>query len=47
VIFRSNHASNCLALAGTLPKDGARLVGQVRAAQESMDMLRPRAQRSF
>jgi hypothetical protein len=33
VIFRSNHASNCLALAGTLPKDGHRLVSQVRQAQ--------------
>ena len=33
VIFRSNHASNCLALAGTVPKDGARLVAQVEQAQ--------------
>lgn len=29
VIFRSNHASNSLALAGTLPKDKCRLVDEV------------------
>lgn len=37
-VFRSNHASNFLALAGTLPKDQARLVGaldHVLAAPES------------
>ena len=32
VIFRSNHASNALHLAGTLPKDKARLVREVEAA---------------
>ena len=29
VIFRSNHASNSLALAGTLPKDKNRLIDEV------------------
>lgn len=42
VIFRSNHASNCLALAGTLPKDRDRLLAQVRAAREGAAELRPR-----
>jgi len=36
VIFRSNHASNALALAGTLPKDRDRLLAQVAAAQAVM-----------
>jgi 2-iminoacetate synthase ThiH len=36
VIFRSNHASNALALAGTLPKDRDRLLAQVTAAQTMM-----------
>ena len=31
-IFRSNHASNYLALAGTLPKDKGRLLAQLDAA---------------
>ena len=48
VIFRSNHASNCLALAGTLPKDGPRLVAAVRAAQaQPTTALRPPNLRSF
>jgi len=33
VIFRSNHASNALALAGNLPKDSPRLLAQVAAAR--------------
>ena len=47
VIFRTNHASNCLALAGTLPKDGPRLLDQVRqvqdqVAQAGLAAVRPR-----
>jgi radical SAM superfamily enzyme YgiQ (UPF0313 family) len=41
VIFRTNHASNCLALAGTLPKDGPRLLAQVDAALSDAAWLRP------
>jgi len=47
VIFRSNHASNCLALAGTLPKDRARLLGDVRAARAGQAALRPQRLRGF
>lgn len=47
VIFRSNHASNCLALAGTLPKDGERLLAQVHAAQADLTALRPQHYRGF
>ena len=32
VIFRSNHASNALHLAGTLPGDAPRLLGEIDAA---------------
>lgn len=41
VIFRSNHASNCLALAGNLPKDQDRLLAQIEAAQSGAAPLRP------
>lgn len=41
VIFRSNHASNALALAGNLPKDRDRLVAEVRAARRGDLSLRP------
>jgi coproporphyrinogen III oxidase-like Fe-S oxidoreductase len=41
VIFRSNHASNALALAGTLPKDRARLLGQIEEALAGNRPLRP------
>jgi hypothetical protein len=34
-IFRSNHASNYLALAGTLPKDKAKLVATLDAVLAS------------
>jgi hypothetical protein len=42
VIFRSNHASNALALAGTLPKDKNRLLAQIDAALAGEARLRPR-----
>lgn len=32
IIFRSNHASNALHLAGTLPKDTTRLIGEIDTA---------------
>ncbi|CCQ75005.1 radical SAM protein [Magnetospira sp. QH-2] len=41
VIFRSNHASNALALAGNLPRDRERLTGEIRAAREGLRDLRP------
>ncbi len=41
VIFRSNHASNALALAGNLPKDRDRLVAQVRACLQDGNGMRP------
>jgi len=47
IIFRSNHASNCLPLAGTLPKDTARLLGEVRAAKADLKSLRPNHLRGF
>ena len=42
VIFRSNHASNALALAGNLPKDRDRLLAEVGAALDGERALRPR-----
>jgi hypothetical protein len=47
VIFRSNHASNCLALAGTLPKDRDRLILDVQRSQGDARTLRPRSLRGF
>lgn len=41
VIFRSNHASNCLALAGTLPKDRDRLLADLDGALHGARSLRP------
>jgi hypothetical protein len=43
IIFRSNHASNALPLAGTLPKDSARLRAEIQSAHR----LRPRWMRSL
>jgi coproporphyrinogen III oxidase-like Fe-S oxidoreductase len=41
VIFRSNHASNALALAGNLPKDKDKLLQQLREAIAGHRSLRP------
>ncbi|RED54156.1 radical SAM family protein [Aestuariispira insulae] len=41
VIYRSNHASNALALAGNLPKDREKLLDQIKAAQAGEQQLRP------
>ena len=42
IIFRSNHASNALALAGNLPKDKERLLSQLSEAREGLRPLRAR-----
>jgi len=47
VIFRSNHASNALALAGNLPKDKARLLSQLQNAVDGKQPLRPNYLRSL
>jgi hypothetical protein len=48
VIFRSNHASNALALAGTLPKDRDRLLAEIDAVAETNGLaLRPRWRRGL
>jgi len=41
VIFRSNHASNCLPLAGNLPQDRDKLLEIGAAAQSQTSLLRP------
>jgi len=41
VIFRSNHASNCLPLAGNLPKDKARLLAEIERAMVIDGYRRP------
>ena len=41
VIFRSNHASNCLPLAGNLPKDRDKLLAQIAWARDNRAALRP------
>lgn len=47
VVFRSNHASNCLALAGTLPPDRDRLRAIVAAARRGAPLLRPESLRGL
>jgi hypothetical protein len=41
VTFRSNHASNCLPLAGTLPDDRELLLATIAAARAGAPVLRP------
>ena len=47
VIFRSNHASNCLPLAGNLPRDRDRLLATVAASRAGAAPIRPRFMRSL
>ncbi len=47
VIFRSNHASNCLPLAGNLPKDKGRLLAEIKAARSGGTGLRPKTLRGL
>lgn len=39
-VFRSNHASNYVSLRGDLPKDKAKMTGQLHAAMENKGMLK-------
>jgi coproporphyrinogen III oxidase-like Fe-S oxidoreductase len=41
IIFRSNHASNCLALAGNLPRDRKRLLGEIETVRSGVNTVRP------
>ena len=45
--FRSNHASNALALAGELPRDREKLLAQLERAQTGRVALRPEWLRSY
>ncbi|MCW8826901.1 MAG: radical SAM protein [Gammaproteobacteria bacterium] len=47
VIFRSNHASNALALAGNLPRDRQQLLQQLEEAMDNSKLLRPYAMRGL
>jgi radical SAM superfamily enzyme YgiQ (UPF0313 family) len=47
IIFRSNHASNALALAGNLPKDKERLLNEIQTAMNSPSKLTPEGLRSL
>jgi hypothetical protein len=47
VIFRSNHASNALALAGNLPRDRDKLLARIDAALDGGAGVRPRWIRGF
>ena len=46
-VFRSNHASNYLALAGDLPKDKDRMIAEVRRAKDNPQFLRSEAWRAI
>jgi hypothetical protein len=47
LVFRSNHASNALALAGELPQDRERLLAQVERALAGRVQLRPEWLRGY
>lgn len=47
IVFRSNHASNALALSGNLPKDREKLLLQLREAMEGTKQLRPQFMRGL
>lgn len=47
IIFRSNHASNCLPLAGCLPKDRDKLLAIIAAARTQTHLLRSRQMRGI
>ncbi len=47
LVFRANHASNALALRGTLPRDRDRLLGTLNAARAGRINLRPPAARGL
>jgi hypothetical protein len=47
VVFRSNHASNCLPLAGTLPHDRERLLSFIAQARRGAPILRPEFMRGL
>ena len=47
IIFRSNHASNALALAGNLPRDKVRLLTEIEDALNGVRQLRPESMRGL
>jgi radical SAM superfamily enzyme YgiQ (UPF0313 family) len=47
LVFRSNHASNALALAGTLPQDKDHLLASLAIAQQGQIELRPHWLRGY
>ena len=48
IIFRSNHASNALHLAGTLPKNNSRLIEEIgKALEEGENAFIPHSFRGF
>ena len=47
IIFRSNHASNALALAGNLPRDKNRLIQELNEACEDDALMKPSWLRGF